>query len=205
MNSRPIYARWGSRGCSDTDFLTALTPNMLLTGRANTVVPVRNYADSDKPLFRLQYVEETVAQWWEQFKLQNFSSLVPRQKWFSERRNICIGDIALIKYEGKSKPGTFRLGVVREVEMSPDGLVRTVIVEYSLLSEISEADRHNYVGITKKKIPLPVQRLVLILPVEEQFSSVEGEKADTAAPLDEVNISDKDKAHAAYANYESSD
>ena len=62
LNSRPIYARWGPRGGCDPDFLSALTPNMLLTGRANTEVPIRNYQTSDKPLYRLQYVEECVAQ-----------------------------------------------------------------------------------------------------------------------------------------------
>ena len=56
LNSRPIYARWGSRGGDDPDFLSPLTPNMLLTGRSNTEVPVRDYEKSDKPLYRLQYV-----------------------------------------------------------------------------------------------------------------------------------------------------
>ena len=61
LNSRPIYARWGPRGGNDPDYLSALTPNMLLTGRANAEVPVRDYDRSDKPLLRLQYVEECIA------------------------------------------------------------------------------------------------------------------------------------------------
>ena len=80
LNSRPIFARWGSRGGSDTDYLSALTPNMLLTGRANVELPIGNYDISDKPLHRLQRVDEVVSQWWEQFMSQHFSSLVPRQK-----------------------------------------------------------------------------------------------------------------------------
>ena len=141
---------------------------MLLTGRANTVLPIRNYSESDKPLFRLQYVEESISQWWNQFSTENFSSLIPRQKWFEERRNLAIGDIVLIRYEGKSKAGSYRLGVVREIEISRDGLVRTCEVEYSLLSDVPDSERHLYVGVKKKRIELPVQRLVLILPVEEQ-------------------------------------
>ena len=54
------------------------------------------------------------------------------------------------------------------VEEDPDGLVRTVSVEYSLLSELPAGDRLLYKGVTKKKIRAPVQRLVLILPVEER-------------------------------------
>ena len=100
LNSRPLYARWGPRGGDDPDYLTPLTPNMLLTGRANVELPVKNYVASDKPLYRLQYVEECVSQWWQQFMSQNFSSLIPRQKWFSARRNMCVGDVGLIQYEG---------------------------------------------------------------------------------------------------------
>ena len=58
LNSRPIYARWGNRGEDDPDYLSPLTPNMLLTGRANTSLPPRNFGFSDKPLIRLRYVEE---------------------------------------------------------------------------------------------------------------------------------------------------
>ena len=48
LNSRPVYARWGPRGGNDPDFLSPLTPNMMLTGRAGTGVPVRDYDLSDK-------------------------------------------------------------------------------------------------------------------------------------------------------------
>ena len=187
LNSRPIYARWGSRGGDDPDFLSPLTPNMLLTGRSNTEVPVRDYERSDKPLYRLQYVEECLAQWWDQYMVQYFTSLVPRQKWFHEKRNMQIGDVVLIQYKGKCRPATYRLGVVIEVEVDDDGLVRTVSVEYSLLSELSEADRLMYKGITKKRLRVPVQRLVLILPVEERDQVLPGVQAGVdPAPLEEV-------------------
>ena len=168
LNSRPIYARWGSRGGDDPDFLSPLTPNMILSGRANTEIPVRNYEQSDRPLHRLQYIEECVAKWWQQFMAQNFTSLVPRQKWFYKQRNMMQGDVVLIMYEGKSKPGSYRLGVVTEVEVDSDGCVRNVTVQYSLLSELPYEDRMQYRGITKKKIRACVQRLILILPVEER-------------------------------------
>ena len=187
LNSRPIYARWGSRGGDDPDFLSPLTPNMLLTGRSNSEVPVRDYDRSDKPLYRLQYVEECLAQWWDQYMAQNFTSLVPRQKWLYERRNMQVGDVVLIQYTGKCRPATYRLGVVIEVEVDDDGLVRTVSVEYSLLSELSEADRLLYKGITKKRLRVAVQRLVLILPVEERDQVLPGVQAGAdPAPLEEV-------------------
>ena len=106
LNNRPIYARWGPRGGDDPDYLSPLTPNMLLTGRANSEVPVRSYDQSDKPLLRLRYVEDCLAQWWNQYMAQNFTSLVPRQKWFLEKRNMRVGDVVLTQYEGKCKPAT---------------------------------------------------------------------------------------------------
>ena len=76
--------------------------------------------------------------------------------------------MVIIHYEGKSKPGSYRLGVVVDIEEDADGCVRTVTVEYSILSELSEKDRLEYKGITKKRLRVPVQRLVIILPVEER-------------------------------------
>ena len=182
LNSRPIYARWGNRGSDDPDYLSPLTPNMLLTGRANTQIPVRDYDTSDRPLCRLKYVEECVAQWWQQYISQNFSSLVPRQKWYYERRNMATGDVVMIKYEGKCAPASYRLGVVTAVEVESDGLVRTVEVEYSILTELPASERLLYKGITKKRIKVAVQRLVLILPVEErELNSFCGGQAGMAA------------------------
>ena len=150
-------------------------------------MPVRDYDRSDKPLYRLQYVEECLAQWWDQYMCQNFTCLVPRQKWFYERRNMQVGDVVLIQYTGKCKPATYRLGVVIEVEVDDDGLVRTVSVEYSLLSELTENDRLLYKGITKKRLRVPVQRLVLILPVEERDQVLPGVQAGVdPAPLEKV-------------------
>ena len=197
LNSRPIYARWGNRGLCDPDFLSALTPNMLLTGRVNSEVPVRDYVTSDKPLCRMKYVEECVAQWWHQFMAQNFSSLVPRQKWQFEKRNMCEGDVVLISYVGKCRPATYRLGVVVAVVVDDDHLVRTVTVEYSLLSELPVADRLAYKGVSKKRITVPVQRLCLILPVEERegISSSGGQAGAASNQHDCVSEEKVDDQH----------
>ena len=74
----------------------------------------------------------------------------------------------LVQYSGKSSPGTYRLARVIRVEVDRvDGLVHTCVVMYSLLAELRQQDRDKYKGITRKEIRVPVQRLVLILPVEE--------------------------------------
>ena len=52
-----------------------------------------------------------------------------------------VGNVVLIKYEDKCRPGTYRLGVVRQVLDSPDGLVRDVLVKYSLVGKLPAGER----------------------------------------------------------------
>ena len=68
----------------------------------------------------------------------------------------------LIQYSSKTVPGTYRLGRVKDVEMDSDGLVRTCNVHYNLCKPGAKPD------IMRKEVRVPVQRLVLILPIQEQ-------------------------------------
>ena len=77
-------------------------------------------------------------------------------------RNLRVGDVILIQYATKSFPGTHRIGRVIAVELDTDNLVRTCAVKYHLCK--SDATTLP----TKKEIRVPSQRLMLILPVEEQ-------------------------------------
>ena len=56
---------------------------------------------------------------------------------------------------------------MKEDEVDQDNLVRTCVVDYSLVKPVKEKDRLAYKGITKKEIRVPVQRLVLLVPNEE--------------------------------------
>ena len=78
------------------------------------------------------------------------------------------GDVVLVQYSSKSRSGEYRLARVIAVETDEDGLVRTCTVKYSLLQHLPAKERLAYKGITNKYLRLAVQRLVLILPVEEQ-------------------------------------
>ena len=189
-NSRPLSARFGPKGGCDPDYLTPLTPNMMLTGRANNEIPIRDYETSSSPLIRLEYVQRVVQEWWDQFKIQNFTSLIPTQRWQQERRNMRVGDVVLVQYTSKSSPGTYRLARVKKVEVDEvDGLVHTCTVVYSLLAELRSEDRTKYKGVTKKELRVPVQRLVLILPVEEAEDHT---KAEVEAVEEDVGTSEAD-------------
>ena len=82
---------------------------------------------------------------------------------------MCPGDVVLIEYKSKSLPGTYRLGRVRDVEVDQhDKLVRTCTVVYKLIKPITDINKNSINDVVTKEIRVPVQRLVLILPVEEQ-------------------------------------
>ena len=86
-----------------------------------------------------------------------------------QKRGVKQGDVVLISYSEKSKSGTFRLGIVEQVEVDDDGLVRTCTVGYRLVrSDLPpEEQRLYYKGLKYKQIRVPVQRLCVILPIEE--------------------------------------
>ena len=168
LNSRPIYAKIGPRGGNNPDFLTPITPNMLLLGRCNQELPFKNYDNSACPLKRLLYVQEIIASWWNQWKWTHFASLVPTTRWQFTKRNLREGDVVLIAYMAKSMPGTYRLGIVEEVKLDDDDLVRTATVAYNLFRKLPGRTEADYEGISRKTIEVAVQRLILILPVEER-------------------------------------
>ena len=69
LNSRPVCVRYCTMGGDFTKgFLTPITPNMLLRGRRNEDIPIRDYDSPTRPLDRLRYIQELVGSWWEQKK-----------------------------------------------------------------------------------------------------------------------------------------
>ena len=168
LNDRPLSVQKSHAEYPDRDFLIPLTPNMIITGRSGSLPPMERDDSNDIPDERLSYIEELERAWWYQYKVQYFDSLVPTQKWLSEKRNMCAGDIVLVEYKTKSFPGTYRLGRVKDVIVDADGLVRTCTVVYKLIRSSAATLKDIRKDITTKEIQLPVQRLILILPVEEQ-------------------------------------
>ena len=163
LNDRPVSAQRTRTFSPDEDFLSPLTPNMLITGRNYRSLPLMedDCYDAD-PRVRSSFIKDLETAWWDQYKVQCFGSLVPTRKWIEAQRNLSPGDIVLIQYASRSSPGTYRLGRVTSVEVDADELVRTCTVKYSLCN--GEVGKKAVV----KEIRVPTQRLVLILPLEEQ-------------------------------------
>lgn len=62
--------------------------------------------------------------------------------------------------------------MVEKVFVDDDGLVRTCIVSYRLVrQDLPEKTIRLYKGITYKEIKVAIQRLVMLLPIEEQEES----------------------------------
>ena len=78
LNNRPVSAQRSKSFSPDEDFLSPLTPNMLITGCncSNPLVDDGNDFDAD-PCVRKTFIEDLEAAWWYQYKIQCFDSLVP--------------------------------------------------------------------------------------------------------------------------------
>ena len=96
-------------------------------------------------------------QFWEKWHVMVFPSLVPQYKWRLHERDVCEGDVVLLRDESAS-PGDYKLGQVSGVKLGEDGHVRSVTVRY--VKNVKDGT-HGYVS-------RPVHKLVVILPVEEQ-------------------------------------
>ena len=82
LNDRLVSAQRTKSFSPDEDFLSPLTPNMLVTGR-NSAGPPQEYVhdyDAD-PRVRKTYLEDLECAWWYQYKVQCFNSLIPTRKW----------------------------------------------------------------------------------------------------------------------------
>ena len=148
----------------------------------------------------MAYREELEASWWEQWKVQCFDSLIPTKSWTKEKRGVKVGDVVLISYTDKSKTGTYKMGVVDSVEIDIDGLVRTCEVRYRLVrSDLPVKDLRLYFkGLTFKKLRVPVLRLCVILPIEEQrhpdnFLTTKNLNEDTKENRDDYGAHIKEK------------
>ena len=168
LNHRPVSVQRTKSDAHDDDFLAPLTPNMLITGRSSDTAPRDCLNFTDDPHMRKSFLDELEQAWWFQFKVQYFDSLIPTRKWIDSSRNVAVGDVVLLQYASKSTPGTYRLGRVTAVETDEDGLVRTCTVRYSLVKAVTKDNRNTVDDVTRKEVRVAVQRLVMILPVEEQ-------------------------------------
>ena len=169
VNDRPIGYR--HHGGAEGE-LQPLTPNMLLlTSRTRSAKPIWEEFDQapEKYTRLLRMRESCLKDWWQAWFRVAFDSLVVRSKWKHEVRNVQVGDIVLMKDQAKLVPGDYRRGVVTQVFPDSDGKVRTVLVQY--YKHDVRRPTAQYKGEGQVQVRLAVQRLIILLPVEEREES----------------------------------
>ena len=107
-----------------------LTGNHLLLGRATAKIPQGPFCSNNKLTRRFRFVQETVDEWWNKWVKLVFPSLIPSYRWHKTYRNVCVGDVVLMKEESALTRGLYKIGRVCEIKSGIDKNVRRVVVEY---------------------------------------------------------------------------
>ena len=149
MNERPI-------GKTNLDLSDGayLCPNDMLLGRATSKIPKGPYDMERNLTKRLELIQGVIQAFWIKWNRLYFPSLLIRQKWHVECRNLCKDDIVLIQ-DSNAIRGSWKMGRVTEAAPGADGKVRNVKVQYKNSGSFVTIDR-------------AVQKLVLLLPCNEQ-------------------------------------
>ena len=170
-NERPIGVH--KKPLADGSY-KPLTPNCFLFGRSTGELPDDSeLAYRFKNSERYELVQQVTQYFWSRWAVEVTPESVVRAKWHETGRNLKPGDIVLVHDKTPLK-GKYIMAKVEEVVTSKDGLVRSCTVGYRVPKK--EAPRV-YTGGKWISLTRSVQRLTLLLPVEEQDSplTVEGD------------------------------
>jgi len=151
VNERPI----GKHPTNPEDG-SYLCSNELLLGRAISVNPIDPSAQTDDSYKRHSLIQQITNTFWRKWTRDFFPSLIIRQKWHTEKRNLRTGDVVIVQ-DANQLRSTWKLGRISRVEPSSDGRVRKVNVQYK---------REN--GNVFTTITRLVQRVVDIIPIEDK-------------------------------------
>ena len=102
----------------------------------------------------LEFMGKIVDTFWKRWSRDYFQTLIIRPKWHSGTREVRKGDVVMIK-DANAIRGQWKMGIVASTSTGSDGRIRNVSVKYKIGSKFTYVDRG-------------VQKLVVVLPVEEQ-------------------------------------
>ncbi|XP_073962014.1 uncharacterized protein [Choristoneura fumiferana] len=123
VNSRPI-----THVSTDPNYPEALTPNHFLIGTSSNGPSFGKYEDVDLSLRKQWRIAQRLTDmFWSRWLKEYLPTLLPRQKWTSERRALRIGDYVLL-VEPNLERGSWRHGVVSATLPGDDGRIRVVDV-----------------------------------------------------------------------------
>lgn len=144
--------------------INVLTPNCLLLGRASAMNP-NTWQPDVSVTSGLSLVTDVSNHFWQHWLELFAPTLVYRQKWHEKQRNLQVGDVVLV-LESDTFKGKYKLAIVTEVLTSEDGRVRKVAVSYKTYKTGERV--HEYKGAKYTSVFRSFQKLVLLVPIEEQ-------------------------------------
>ena len=152
VNTRPLSLEH----VTDPDHPEPLTPNHLLTGKSKIILPPPGeFSQGDAySVKRWRCVQFLADQFWQRWRREYLQYLQQRNKWQRGRRGLKVGDIVLIS-DANSPRNEWKRGVVTDVFISQDGLVRSVQLR------IGKREDNEASVLTR-----PIHKLVLLLPCE---------------------------------------
>ena len=151
VNCRPLTID----NLNDPTSLEPITPNHLLTMKSKIVLPPPGEFQRADLYSRKRWrrVQHLINEFWTRWKNEYLQNLQVRQKWSRPCRNLCVGDIVIIKNDNVPR-NQWNLAKVIKVFPGKDGRVRKV----KLATSDTELER-------------PVQKLVLLLRNKENSPS----------------------------------
>ena len=167
VNERPIGLKPNEK--VDSSFLS---PNSLLLGRSSERIcsgpfMSRSQFSTDSQSFtnRFLLVQAITDQFWRNWHKLYYPSLVIRQKWHVERRNLQVGDVCVVR-DSNALRGEWRLAKV--TCCYPDRLGRVRNVE--LLMKPTQGGSTDYIPTPSVHVKRHVNNIVVLIPSEEQFN-----------------------------------
>ena len=165
MNERPIGLKPNEH--VDSSFLS---PNSLLLGRNSDRIcsgpfGLQGELWSDPASFKNRFllVQAIVDQFWKTWQRLYFPSLVVRQKWHVDRRNLEPGDICVIR-DSNALRGEWRLAEVTYCYKDRFNKVRNV----ELALKPRQGGIGSYISTPSINVRRHVSNIVVLIPAEER-------------------------------------
>ena len=165
VNERPIGVKPNSR--TDPEFLS---PNSLFLGRCSDRISSGPFVadeifidDPVKVNSRFLLVQAVTNQFWKVWIKLYFPSLIVRQKWHTEKRNMKVNDVCLLKDEDAFR-AEWRLA--RVTATFPDRFNKVRNVEVKVVP--AQDGSKDYRSVKPNHLKRHVSNLIVLVPVEEQ-------------------------------------
>ena len=166
INSRPLALASISPSSQQEDDLAPLTPNQLLLGHNTAEKPVMEYDETDKYSARLAYIQSIHREWWRKWIEDVLPTLIPVRKWKNQKRNLRVGDIVIMRYQG-NLVDDYRIAKVSKVFPDDRDIVRTVEVSFRRKGKDEGSRIYKSRPLSTEKVG--VQRLALLQAVGEEL------------------------------------